>query len=844
MDKSKYITGPGCLGLILSAVYALPAHASSPVVVNNYVIPAAFASALEQGMTIPVFIRYSGEATSVPSRQKIADAILSVRDGEFIINQVSLSDLPNRTELATQLKNIISELKDARFSHGNTLVLNNDASISLDTRSFYLELVVSKAAMDAAIIPRTNLLAESSADNISNILNYTVGSYYNQYDNDDNASSYISLDNSTALREHHFNLNGSVYGLGTSDNNSELYRAMYERDFQGHRMALGMVDTWNLQSIASMSALNSSRIYGASFGNKSSTRIEDNTLSLIPITVFLPAAGEVHITRDGKLLSIQNFAMGNYEIDTSRLPFGVYDVEVQVIVNGKVMNSRTAQINKTFARESSVTGGLDWQAFGGMLEYNKIDYRNHDNIDYGEKETWIAGVAMGTSLPVLAGVNINSTLYGFDSNGVNEAEFNVRFNDWLSLNQQTLLATDSSWQSISSLNLSLPGGYGNIWGSRQFGHVGNKLPIYQGDYFTLGASTNLNNFVSWLGNISVSRTDDRYNDNKYTNVDYNQSLFSNRWVSVSMRAGIQRYHYRDSDSLRDKYVSLDISLPLSSWFSAGLSNENGNMLANASLRRSFDDSAITQVGTSVSKRIKRSDDDNGYPSDDFAINSYASYDAKYNAGTVSVTRSSENNLNYTLNSQGSIAWTNDSFNLAKGTERSGVVINTHFTEEGRMTAQINGRNYPLTGKSNYISLPPYAEYNVELMNDKTSLDSVDITRGRRSQIVLYPGNVTVITPEVKQLVTVFGRVKAPGGAVYANMDLQNHIGKTQTNEHGEFAMDVDKRYPVITLTDSRGGICETDLNLQQARGAIWIGDIHCLPQSLSASNSGAQANVY
>ncbi len=45
-------------------------------------------------------------------------------------------------------------------------------------------------------------------------------------------------------------------------------------------------------------------------------------------------------------------------------------------------------------------------------------------------------------------------------------------------------------------------------------------------------------------------------------------------------------------------------------------------------------------------------------------------------------------------------------------------MNTNFSGKGRMMAQINGQNYPLTGKSNFISLPPYAEYKVELMNDK------------------------------------------------------------------------------------------------------------------------------
>ncbi len=92
---------------------------------------------------------------------------------------------------------------------------------------------------------------------------------------------------------------------------------------------MGMVDTWNLQSIASMSALNSSRIYGVSYGNKSSSQTQDNTLALVPVTVFLPAAGEVHVYRDGKLLSIQNFSMGSYELDTSRLPFGIYNVDIR-----------------------------------------------------------------------------------------------------------------------------------------------------------------------------------------------------------------------------------------------------------------------------------------------------------------------------------------------------------------------------------------------------------------------------------------------------------------------------------------------------------------------------------
>lgn len=104
------------------------------------------------------------------------------------------------------------------------------------------------------------------------------------------------------------------------------------------------------------------KIYGVSYGNKGSTVVENTALSLTPITVFLPAAGEVHVFRDGRLLSVQNFNMGSYEIDTSRFPYGVYDVTVDIVVNGRIINSRVSRVNKIFARQQAAgVDQLSWQ---------------------------------------------------------------------------------------------------------------------------------------------------------------------------------------------------------------------------------------------------------------------------------------------------------------------------------------------------------------------------------------------------------------------------------------------------------------------------------------------------
>ncbi len=111
--------------------------------------------------------------------------------------------------------------------------------------------------------------------------------------------------------------------------------------------------------------------------------------------------------------------------------------------------------------------------------------------------------------------------------------------------------------------MSLPDGYGNLWGSRQYSSIGNALPMQQNDYVTIGANANLRKIAPFLGTLSVSRTNNKYTGSTYTNVDYDQSLLANRYATVSLRAGIQNYQYNNHENLRDKYVNIDVSIPFS-----------------------------------------------------------------------------------------------------------------------------------------------------------------------------------------------------------------------------------------------------------------------------------------
>lgn len=153
-------------------------------------------------------------------------------------------------------------------------------------RQLLLQLVVKREALGTVLRSRSEDIGQSSVNTLSSNLSYNFGVYNNQLRNGgSNTSSYLSLNNVTALREHHVVLDGSLYGIGSGQQDSELYKAMYERDFAGHRFAGGMLDTRNLQSLGPMTAISAGKIYGLS-GKPASSTIFDSSQSATPVIAF------------------------------------------------------------------------------------------------------------------------------------------------------------------------------------------------------------------------------------------------------------------------------------------------------------------------------------------------------------------------------------------------------------------------------------------------------------------------------------------------------------------------------------------------------------------------------
>ncbi|MGJ8863521.1 hypothetical protein ABFP36_24515, partial [Salmonella enterica subsp. enterica serovar Kentucky] len=94
-------------------------------------------------------------------------------------------------------------LANAPFNEALTIPLTDNAQLDLSLRQLLLQLVVKREALGTVLRSRSEDIGQSSVNTLSSNLSYNFGVYNNQLRNGgSNTSSYLSLNNVTALREH------------------------------------------------------------------------------------------------------------------------------------------------------------------------------------------------------------------------------------------------------------------------------------------------------------------------------------------------------------------------------------------------------------------------------------------------------------------------------------------------------------------------------------------------------------------------------------------------------------------------------------------------------------------
>lgn len=804
-----------CYGVvILCGLLSLPVLAHPPVTFNGVLIPEAFSEALREGMSIPLQLHLT-ESPDRESDQRIGTATLQLQGKQLRLRTIEQALQMHNASLQPALESKLAALQDVFFDDALRVDLSDDAWLILDIRQLVLQLVVKPTALGTVLRSRMQDIGQSSVDTLSGVLRYNGGAYGSRYQgNALQTSSYLSLSSTTALREHHLSIDGAFYGLGTSGQQNSLYKAMYERDYAGYRFAAGMLDSWNLQSLGPLTALPAGKIWGLSWGNQASSTVFDNAQSVTPLVAFLPAAGEVQLFRDGKLLSVQNFAMGNHEVDTRSLPYGVYDVVVEVNVSGKRISQRTERINKLFSANTNYDAPFAWQLWGGAMEMKNARHASQQqDATYSE----LLGISAAGSLwPV----SWAGTLYRWDTHLTAETRFSLPVGERLSLYTQGMAADNRAWGVTSSVTANLPGDFSSLWFSHNRFQPSEQVNMSASDTMAMGGTLNLTPLWSALGTLSISYNLDRYHASNYYTASYQQNLYAGAFGALNLRAGLQRYNTTGSSADTGKYVALDFSLPLGNWLSAGVSHQQDSTLLNLAARKTLTAGPITAIGADISRPLS------GHQQP-FSGGAWAQFSTRYANGALNVS-GGKNSQSATLSASGSLGWQGAEWAASGHNEgNAGVMIRTDLPAKGELSADINGRRIPLSGRANFIPLPAYARYQVDIRNSAQSRQSFDIVQGHKADFTLYPGNVALVAPILKERVTVFGRLRAEDGSLMALVDINNHIGQARTDARGEFIMDIDKRHPTLDYTAANQPRCEARLDLREAQGAVWLGDIIC-----------------
>ncbi len=828
---------------------------------DEFIIPDSLGMILEQGITVPIYLTTSESYKQLPSqneseiseesteepiaedalpifveevnsdKQKVAEAQVYLKDKSFYVEGVTVLKGNNahfKESLTQQLESINSTV----FDNEQKIEVDDKTVLKIDIQRFVLTLEVHPDSFETLPQKKHSVLPKSTTKDLTNVTNYDFSVYASKANGITTNSSYLNYQSVFSVGENHLTVDGSFYDVGKSETaSSTLNQVMFERDINGLNVKTGMANSWVFQSVGNMSALSADKVYGFSVSNYANSTKANKEASITPITALLTEPGQVLVYRDDRLLSVDNFPIGSYEIDTSRYPNGIYDVEVRVLVNGQVYSSNIQRITKV-GSTNNLSNKVSWEVYGGFVKDIRKQSTNHL---LGEKELkvedgYIVGFSLGKNFPIASGVNLTTSNYLIDNHFYNETNADVRFNKNISSGLNTLVSDDGSYRYVLNTNMNLPYGIGSVWYNKENSNFKDNITIADSDSYSVGSTLNFDNFMKYGGSLDISRSVYKISKNKSTNISYNNNFYSNQYGSLGLQLGYQRFD-NELDQSKDikKYISLNWSIPLGRRVRVGLSSYNGDTNLNIDASKDFQDGFIRYGSLGLSRRIKngnRTDFSNNQTS----VNSSVLFEGKRLSGNMMISRPTSGRLTGSLSGRGSIGLTRRGVAFSGKRENSGLIIETNLDKNTSAMADINGVNYRLTGKRNFIALAPYNTYQVKLMNDTKASNSINIAKGRDIEVTLYPGNIAIQTPEIKRVVTVFGKVVDENGVGIAHNTIHNHVGHTVSDHEGKFAIDIDSRYPSLSIVENEtadNASCNVEVDFSDQKSVKWIGEVSC-----------------
>lgn len=580
----------------------------------------------------------------------------------------------------------------------------------------------------------------------------------------------------------------------------------WQKEFEGKDYQFGLFrsDSNNFRFMGS------EQFIGASMASSVLTRIDLDQSLGTEIELFFGSRSRIEILRDGRLLASGYYDVGNQIIDTSMLPPGSYEIEINITDSTGALSTERRFFSKTsklppedqaiyFLQAGTLTNqGID----GGIPQQGTSVVRGGYSkrlsptlgADVGFSATqdstvYAAGLyKMGSSYDLKAEVAI-------EDNGAMGADVNLRWDmDFIRMN----LSSRKVWEGESSLQLGDSYSQHNIsldlptrWGSfGLFARTNDRDLGLEGRNY--GLRWQANGFSIGEGNLNAGFELSKNDDDVLALLSFSYR-FSNQRSQHSFTPGLSYARFAADQTRQSRFLGSH----LSTWSSGEADQRRLTVRADRDEQTSFEARFEDQY------RVGDSD-----------------FRARYNAGSGQLEYSGQLSSSYAYTPAGS------GFGGRARGESAFIVRVDGAPAESEFEVMINGstRGRTFAGKRLLIPVAPYETYKVELnpLGD-TIIDLDDKTY----QKTVYPGNVVALKWSASIIKIIIGRIVDETGAAIEGALIRNVKGFGVTGDRGFFQAEVEQNSKSLIIQKGIN-VCEAKFELEdQDQKVFSLGTLTC-----------------
>lgn len=596
-----------------------------------------------------------------------------------------------------------------------------------------------------------------------------------------------------------------------------------QREYAGHFLRLGYFSPDSPQMVLQPRALDGAAgmTLGLMVGSSDTLSVGRDYPSSYPIYVAANRDGTVEVLRNGVLLHSQAVASGLQLVNTRTLPEGIYQVEVRVLHDGVTQSAQTEWVYKP----------PSWGDPEQRLRYNVFAGRQRnllDNLDAAGDGRPVLGASVNYLLhpQVVAGLNAQR---GAEQSG-GGASVTVDFSRDLKLSGNWFHSSLAG----NGADVQLHGAYPS--GSILLSLSQGRQPQPDGRALTARSVA-----VTWQHQLSARESlSTRVADSSGAGNGLSWDLGLNRrqklWDSdATLRLSLFDRPYGGASGARNRGVELSLNLDfaragrsLNASIGSRSSGQGArDQYASVALRQEREASWLQQYSLGLSA------DRHGV-----GVSGDAQWRHPLAQGDVYLARATQGgtlagglNLESTLALNGQAAALS-SQGLAAGID-TGMIVDVASDVPGVVLHADDsaGGSYALHGGRNLLPVVPYRAGKLSFYFQEKESVAANISPAQAAYH-LNKGGVGYAAVEVRQIVTLAGRLQDAAGRPLSGAAVINHAGRTISDADGFFSVDVSARQPELEVRVEGRSWCRYQVGQKLERrdgDLIYIGEIRCLP---------------